>query len=102
MLPMRKMADALIGSRILLIDDSVSFRRLTAAMLDKFGVSSVTVAGSLAEGMREMNYLNKRGICNPSCRILPGSRFRLVCSMQLAITAIGGCSEYLYPDRDLR
>jgi len=57
MLPMQKMADALIGSRILLIDDSVSFRRLTAAMLDKLGVGSVTMAGSLAEGMREMNYL---------------------------------------------
>ena len=57
MLPMQKMADALIGSRILLIDDSVSFRRLTAAMLDKFGVSSVTMAGSLAEGMRKMNYV---------------------------------------------
>jgi CheY-like chemotaxis protein len=57
MLPMQKMTDALIGSRILLIDDSVSFRRLTAAILDKFGVASVTMAGSLAEGMRKMNYL---------------------------------------------
>jgi len=57
MLPMQKMADALIGSRILLIDDSESFRRLTAAILNKFGVASVTMAGSLAEGMRKMNYL---------------------------------------------
>ena len=56
MLPMEKMSDALISSRILLIDDSVSFRRLTAAALGKFGVASVTQAGSLAEGMRKMNY----------------------------------------------
>ena len=57
MLPMEKMLDALIGSRILLIDDSVSFRRLTAAVLSKLGVASVTQAGSLAEGMCKMNYL---------------------------------------------
>ena len=55
MLPIRKMSDALIGSRILLIDDSVSFRRLTATMLDKFGVDSVTMAGSLAEGLCKIN-----------------------------------------------
>jgi CheY-like chemotaxis protein len=58
MLPMQKMSDALIGSRILLIDDSVSFRRLTAAALGKLGVASVTLAGSLAEGMCKMNYLS--------------------------------------------
>ena len=57
MLPMEKMSAALIGSRILLIDDSVSFRRLTAAALGKLGVASVTQAGSLAEGMCKMNYL---------------------------------------------
>jgi len=57
MLPIEKMSDALIGSRILLIDDSVSFRRLTAAVLSKLGVASVTQAGSLAEGMCKMNYL---------------------------------------------
>lgn len=57
MLPMQKMSDALSGSRILLIDDSVSFRRLTAAMLDKFSVASVTQAASLAESMHKMNYL---------------------------------------------
>lgn len=56
MLPMQKMSDALTDSRILLIDDSVSFRRLTATMLDKFGVESVSQAGNLAEGMRELNY----------------------------------------------
>lgn len=58
MLPMEKMSDALKGSSILLIDDSESFRRLTAAMLEKLGVASVTLAGSLAEGMRKMNYLS--------------------------------------------
>lgn len=57
MLPIRKMSDALIGSRILLIDDSVSFRRLTATTLDKFGVDSVTMAGSLAEGLCKINHL---------------------------------------------
>jgi len=57
MLPMQKMSDSLIDSRILLIDDSVSFRRLTAAMLEKFGVASITQAGSLAQGMLEMNSL---------------------------------------------
>ena len=57
MLPMEKMLDALLGSRILLIDDSLSFRQLTAAVLRKLGVASVTQAGSLAEGMRKMNYL---------------------------------------------
>jgi CheY-like chemotaxis protein len=58
MLPMQKMSDALIGSRILLIDDSVSFRRLTMAALSNLGVASVTQAGSLAEGMCKMNYLS--------------------------------------------
>jgi len=57
MLPMEKMSDALISSRILLIDDSVSFRRLTAAALGNLGVASVTQVGSLAEGMCKMNYL---------------------------------------------
>jgi CheY-like chemotaxis protein len=57
MLPMQKMSDALIGSRILLIDDSVAYSRLTAALLEKFGVASVTLAGSLDEGLRKLNYL---------------------------------------------
>ena len=57
MLPIEKMSEALIGSRILLIDDSVSFRRLTAVVLGKLGVATVTQAGSLAEGMCKMNYL---------------------------------------------
>jgi CheY-like chemotaxis protein len=57
MLPMEKMLEALIGSRILLIDDSVSFRRLTAAMLGKLGVAPVTQVGTLAEGMCKLNYL---------------------------------------------
>ncbi|MCP4490755.1 MAG: response regulator [Gammaproteobacteria bacterium] len=56
MLPIERMSDALIGNHVLLIDDSESFQRLTAAMLDKLGVASVTVVSSLAEGMREMNY----------------------------------------------
>ena len=56
MLPMQRMSEALTGSRILLIDDSVSFRHLTAAVLDKLGVASVTQAGNLAEGLRKMNY----------------------------------------------
>ncbi|MCP4187426.1 MAG: response regulator [Gammaproteobacteria bacterium] len=56
MLPIEKMSKALVGSRVLLIDDSESFQRLTAAMLDKLGVGSVTLASSLAEGMHEMNY----------------------------------------------
>ncbi len=57
MLPIDQMSEALIGSHILLIDDSQSFRRLTVAILHKIGVASVTVASSLAEGMQEMNYL---------------------------------------------
>ena len=58
MFSMEKMSDALAGSRVLVIDDSASFQRLTAAMLEKLGVARVTLAGSLAEGMQKMNYLS--------------------------------------------
>ncbi len=42
------------GSRILLIDDSEPFLRLTTAMLEKMGVESVDTASTLAEGMHYM------------------------------------------------
>ena len=58
MFSMEKMSDALAGRRVLLIDDSASFQRLTAAMLEKLGVAPVTLAGSLAEGMQKMNYFS--------------------------------------------
>ena len=45
----------LVGTRILLIDDSVPFQNLTTAMLQKLGVGSVSVASTLAEGMNQLN-----------------------------------------------
>lgn len=57
MLPINDDLYYLKGARILLIDDSKSFQSLTAAMLNKAGVASVTVADTLAEGMHLMNYI---------------------------------------------
>ena len=70
MLLMKKVSDALVGSRILLIDDSVSFQQLTEALLNSFGVASVTMAGSLAEGMHKMNYLGPKKFAAPKIDLI--------------------------------
>lgn len=70
MLPIEKMSDALVGCRVLLIDDSKSFLRLTAAMLKKTGVASVTMACSLAEGMSLLNYHNPDKFAAPDFDIV--------------------------------
>ena len=45
----------LVGTHILLIDDSEPFQKLTTAMLQNLGVESVTVASTLAAGMNQLN-----------------------------------------------
>jgi len=56
MLPIRDVSHYLTGARILLIDDSEPFQRLTTEMLKKSRVADVSVASTLAEGMRLMHY----------------------------------------------
>jgi CheY-like chemotaxis protein len=56
MLPINDVSHYLTGTRILLIDDSESFQRLTSEMLKKAGVAFVIVASTLAEGMHLMHY----------------------------------------------
>ncbi len=51
-----KSIDGLVGARILLIDDCISFQRLTVAMLKKVGIKSVKVAPTLAEGLHQLYY----------------------------------------------
>jgi sigma-B regulation protein RsbU (phosphoserine phosphatase) len=70
MLSMKKVSDALVGSRILLIDDTVSFQRLTEVLLNSFGVASVTMASSLAEGMHKMNYLGPDKFAEPKIDLI--------------------------------
>lgn len=70
MLPIKKVSETLVGSRILLIDDSVSFQRLTEALLNSFGVGSVIMARSLAEGMHKMNYLGPEKFSTPKIDLI--------------------------------
>jgi CheY-like chemotaxis protein len=70
MLPMKKMSDALVGSRILVIDDSLSFQRLTEVVLNSFGVASVTLARNLTEGMHKMNFLGPDKFSIPKIDII--------------------------------
>ena len=70
MLSTNKMSDALVGSRILLVDDSASFQRLTEALLNSFGVASVTKARSLVEGMHKMNYLGPNKFVAPKIDLI--------------------------------
>lgn len=56
MLPIHGFTLYLKGARILLIDDSEPFQRLTTEMLKKSGVASVTAASTLTDGMRFMHY----------------------------------------------
>jgi len=56
MLPINDVSQYLTGSRILLIDDSAPFARLTSIMLNKCGVACVVVASTLADGMHLMHY----------------------------------------------
>ena len=70
MLPMKKMSDALAGGRILIIDDSLSFQRLTEALLNSFGVASVTLAQSLTEGMHKMNFLGPDKFATPKIDLI--------------------------------
>jgi len=46
----------LVGARILIIDDSAPFQRLTAQILKKMGVESVVAASTLADGMQQLHY----------------------------------------------
>jgi CheY-like chemotaxis protein len=70
MLLMKKVSDALIGSRILLVDDSVSFQLLTGVLLNSFGVASVSIASSLTEGMYKMNYLGPDKFATPKIDLI--------------------------------
>ena len=70
MLSMKKVSDALVGSHILLIDDTVSFQRLTEALLNSFGVGSVTMASGLTEGMHKMNYLGPDKFAEPKIDLI--------------------------------
>ena len=70
MLQMKEVSGALVGSRILLIDDSVTFQGLTKALLNTFGVASVTLARSLAEGMHKMNYLGPDKFAAPKIDLI--------------------------------
>jgi len=47
---MNNVGSYLAGARILLIDDSGPFQRVTTAMLRKLGVASVVLASTLEEG----------------------------------------------------
>ncbi len=58
MLPINDISYYLKNARVLLIDDSEPFQRLTSAILKKAGVASVTSVATLAEGMHEMNYMS--------------------------------------------
>jgi len=46
------------GTRILLIDDSEPFQKLTTLMLEKLGVETVIIASTLAEGMTHLQLTN--------------------------------------------
>ena len=70
MLTMKKVSDALVGCRVLLIDDTESFRRLTEVLLNSFGVASVTMASSLTEGMHRMNYLGPDKFTEPKIDLI--------------------------------
>lgn len=70
MLPIEKMSEAMVGCRVLLIDDSKSFQRLTTAMLKKFGVATVTITSSLAEGMCLLKYHNSEKSAAPNFDIV--------------------------------
>lgn len=52
----------LVGTRILLIDDSAPFQQLTAAMLKKKGIGSMAIASDLSEGMHYLNYYNDQAV----------------------------------------
>jgi CheY-like chemotaxis protein len=57
-------------ARILLIDDSEPFRRLTSLMLENSGVATVTLASSLSEGMHKMHYFHDAQSAAPAFDIV--------------------------------
>ena len=65
MLPIQDISKYLSDARILLIDDSSTFQRLTVALLRKIGVASVTIASSLEQGMLLMHYNRKQSSVTP-------------------------------------
>ena len=56
MLRINELENHLNDARILLIDDSVPFQRLTLSMLKNVGARSVVMASTLAEGMLQLCY----------------------------------------------
>jgi len=59
-------AKYLVGTNILLIDDSIPFQRLTAEILKKMGVESVVIASTLADGMQQLQYNKSDASTDPA------------------------------------
>ncbi|OUS32136.1 hypothetical protein A9Q99_01655 [Gammaproteobacteria bacterium 45_16_T64] len=52
-------------AKVLLIDDSEPFQMLTSEMLKKFGVSSVSFASTLVDGLRKLKYSSHDAFSRP-------------------------------------
>lgn len=52
-------------AKVLVIDDSEPFQVLTSEMLKKFGVSSVSFASTLVDGLRQLKYSSHDAFTRP-------------------------------------